>query len=320
MRSSPPAARAVGPGDVEAETRRAALARAAVEHGRRVVRCPAPPSSTASTTRPPPAVTVHRVRRALGGVGEDVAREDVDRGGRLVRVETDEMGSRRLDRARPGAAVVVSQRSPEVGPIGCDLGQVAPDGDGLVQRPPRRPDQLADLGLEAIDVVDQRRGAVALGVEAERGQRGAEPVRQVGHPLALGREELVDAVGQEVERVGHILDLGRAARLGTGRGVASGERPAGAGQVGGRPRDAASQLVGGDDREDEEADGDHGEHGPRGRDALGELRLRDPHAEHDDVVRRPPAPGGTRPRRSIVEREKAMPSLASAIASGSAGL
>ena len=41
-----------------------------------------------------------------------------------------------------------------------------------------------------------------LGVEAQRRERRPQPVRQVGHPLALGGPQLVDALGQQVERPG----------------------------------------------------------------------------------------------------------------------
>ena len=52
--------------------------------------------------------------------------------------------------------------------------------------------------------------AVALGVEAQGGERRAEAVGQVGDPLPFGCQELVDAVGEEVEGLADLDDLRRA--------------------------------------------------------------------------------------------------------------
>ena len=125
-------------------------------------------------------------------------------------------------------AVVVGQRAPEGGPVLHDLGQVAAHGHLLVQRAARGADELADLRLEAVDVLDEVGRAVALGIEAQRGERGAEAVGEVGDPLALGGEELVDAVGQQVEGLGDVDDLGRTRVAGAGVRVPAGQRAAGA--------------------------------------------------------------------------------------------
>ena len=100
------------------------------------------------------------------------------------------------------------------------------------------PDELAHLRLQAIDVLDERAAPVALGIEAQGGERGAEAVGQVGDPLSLGSEQLVDAVGQEVEGLGHVDDLRRP---GDGRLRAGCRRPASARLV--RARSAAGRVT-----------------------------------------------------------------------------
>ena len=125
---------------------------------------------------------------------------------------------------------------------------------------------------------------MALGIESEGGERGAQAMGQVGDPLALGREELVDPVGEEVEGFGDVDDL---RWTGDGRarmGVAAGERSAGARQVGRGAGDAPGQPVGRDDGHDQQDDGDEREHEPRGGHALGGERVGDVHAQHDDVA------------------------------------
>ena len=80
--------------------------------------------------------------------------------------------------------------------------------------------------------------AVALGVEAQRGERGAEAVGEVGDPLPLGGEELVDAVGEEVEGLGDVDDLRRAGDVPPGRAC---RPPASARLV--RARSAAGRVT-----------------------------------------------------------------------------
>ena len=56
-----------------------------------------------------------------------------------------------------------------------------------------------------------------LGVQPQRGQRGAQPVRQVGDGLPLLAQQLADPPGQVVERAGDLADLERCRRVGRGR-------------------------------------------------------------------------------------------------------
>ena len=47
-----------------------------------------------------------------------------------------------------------------------------------------------------------------LGVQPQRGQRGAQPVDEVGGGLPLGGQQLADPAGQPVDRRRHLADLG----------------------------------------------------------------------------------------------------------------
>ena len=71
------------------------------------------------------------------------------------------------------------------------------------------------LGLDRV--------AQRLGVQAQRGQRRAQPVRQVGDRLALLGDQLVDAVGEPVQRDADLGDLARPVGRRAGGGVAGAE-------------------------------------------------------------------------------------------------
>ena len=146
---------------------------------------PGPPSSTRAARGPTTARTDTR-RACRRGVGEHVAEQHVDGGRAFFAGEAHRVRAGRLDAAVPRPAVVVGQRAPERGALLDHLGEVAADRHLLVEGPAGGPDQLADLRLEAVDVVDQVGVAVALGVEPQRGERRAQAVGEVGDPLALG--------------------------------------------------------------------------------------------------------------------------------------
>ena len=70
------------------------------------------------------------------------------------------------------------------------------------------------------------RVAQRLGLQPQRGQRRAQPVRQVGDRLPLLAQQVLDPAGQVVQRAGHLAHLGRAGR--GRRGRSGRRRPAGA--------------------------------------------------------------------------------------------
>jgi hypothetical protein len=82
-----------------------------------------------------------------------------------------------------------------------------------------------------------------LGVEPQCRERRAQPVRQVRHPLTLGGSQLVDAVGQQVERAGGVGQLGCRARMRPGVGRAGRQRSGGRRQAGGVTRHRSGQAV-----------------------------------------------------------------------------
>ncbi len=144
-----------------------------------------------------------------------------------------------------------------VGPLPRDRREVGGRGhDAVVEGAPRAPDQLGDGRLEPRDVGHEAGVASRLGIEADGGERGAEAVGQVGDALALGRPQLVDAVGQHVQRPGGVGQLGRGAGLGPGVSLAGGQRPGRARQLGGVAGHRAGQAVGNDDRRGHQHDGD----------------------------------------------------------------
>ena len=133
---------------------------------------------------------------------------------------------RRGDVERPRPAVVLGQRAPERGPLLRHLGQVgrppppsrrAAGGGrcGSARRSPPRAARRRPRGPESPAASASRRRAVS---------GRAQPVGQVGDALPLGGPQLVDAVGQQVQRPGRVGQLGRGAGLGRGRRPA--RRPA----------------------------------------------------------------------------------------------
>ena len=81
--------------------------------------------------------------------------------------------------------------------------RAAGGADHRGERALERADVRADpLGLDRV--------AQRLGVQAQRGQRGAQPVREVGDGLAFLGDQLVDAVGQPVQRRADLGDLARS--------------------------------------------------------------------------------------------------------------
>jgi hypothetical protein len=104
-------------------------------------------------------------------------------------------------------------------------------------------DQVGDRRLQPVDA-GHRVGVVGrLGVEPQCRERRAQPVRQARHALTLGGSQLVDAVGQHVERGGGVGRLGSRAGMRPGVGRAGRQRPGGRRQAGGVTRHRSGQAV-----------------------------------------------------------------------------
>ena len=264
----------------------------------------APRSSTASgigdpraavldgeRTRPSLASTTHRVGRALGGVGEDVAQQHVDRGRGVVRGQPHEVGP---GRARSCTTTSGRRRRPA--------------------RPRTRPDPAATAARShrtATASCSGRRAARISSLTSASRRSTSSSSAAAPWPSA-SRRRAVSGVRSRCERSAtrsrsaassSSMRSARRLRASATSSISGGppasaraveSPPASARLVRARsaagPGDAAGQLVGGDDRQDEQADGDHGQHGPRRRDALGELVPRGPARA---ARRRPPSPTST---------------------------
>ena len=178
---------------------------------------PGPPSSTASSTRSAGAAHRHGVRRALRGVGEDVAEQHVDGGGARPRAAGAQGAGRRArcgtSHDRPSSSASAPQNAARSSTTSARSLRTA-----ISSCSGRRAARISSLTSASRRSTSSMSvgGAVALGVEAEGGERGAQPVGQVGDPLALGDAQLVDAVGEEVERLGDVGDLRRTGDVGAG--------------------------------------------------------------------------------------------------------
>ncbi len=139
---------------------------------------------------------------AHGGVAEDVAEQRVERGCQFGPGDGD-AGRAVGPRDARLAPLVLRERRPEAHPLADHLGGVAPR---LRRRPlgvralfARGADDGVDLVLQLLDrrpgLLRRRALAEGGGVQPEHGERGAQPVREVGGQLPLVGEELDDLVG-----------------------------------------------------------------------------------------------------------------------------
>ena len=180
----------------------------------------------------------------VGGVREHVAEQRVQR--RL------EVGGAGPHRQRSGSAARGSPRGPAPRPAPCQNSTRsattarASHRASTPSRTGRRASrirastcrvELVDVGLQPVAV---RPRGQRLGVQAQRGDRCPQPVRQVGDRLALVRQQLDDPRRQPVQGGPDLPDLVRPRGLDPGRQVAAAEPLGGAGEVGDRPGHATA--------------------------------------------------------------------------------
>ena len=136
------------------------------------------------------------------GMGEDVLQQGVDR-------DRDVGGSTSNNHVSSGqvrlgpAALVLGEHAPESEPFAHDSDEICAGVELLAQRPAGRLDDVVDGALECRDVLGKPRridgAGTCVGVEAQRRDRRAQPVRKVGDDFAFGGNQLTDAPRQPVE-------------------------------------------------------------------------------------------------------------------------
>jgi hypothetical protein len=144
-------------------------------------------------------------------------------------------------------------------------------------------DQVRDGRLQAVDPGHQVRVAGRVGVEAQRRERRAQPVRQVRDPFPLGGPQLVDPIRQQVERPGGVGQLRRRAGSGAGLRRARGQCPGRGRQLGGVAGHRSGQAVGDEGGRRHQRDRHARQCGPRRRHPVVEQAFGDAGPDHRDV-------------------------------------
>ena len=171
---------------------------------------------------------------------------------------------------RDGAALLLGQHRPEAHPFRDDGGRVAPGAQPLADRAPGLGDDLVDPLADGVDVLQQADAIVLrqrLDVQPQRGERGPQPVGEIGRGLALGGQELTDPPGQVVHGGRDTAHLGRSRGGRPGGQVAGAEPVRRRRQVGHRPGERAGQPVGHEQGQQEQDDPQPTEHQPGPGDA-----------------------------------------------------
>ena len=217
----------------------------------------------------------------LRGVREHVAEQYVQAGGQVRSGQPDRHRLvRDLDRHLP--VLVVGQHGPERGPFRGDLHGVA--GAGPVTTAPGVLDQRGHRLLQGLHAGGEPAVGVTvvggLGLQPQRRQRGAQPVRQVGEGLPVLPDQLADPARQVVQAAGHLADLVRAGRVSPGLQVPVGQPLGHPGQLGDGPGDRAGQPDSDGHAEREQHEAQAGQDQPRLGDPVGQLRIADEGPDH----------------------------------------
>jgi hypothetical protein len=218
-------------------------------------------------------------------VGQHVAEEGIEAGGEVIVGHGDRTRTVRELRLDP-AILFFGQHRPERQPIPRHLAEVARHvliGD---RRSAGLADELGDCPFEFVDIGRQ---AVTLGrigqrvaVQSQRRDRGAETVGEIGDQFAFGLQQLGDSVGQPVQGLADLDDLGRPGGLDPSRQVSPAQLLGGRGQLAHRQHDRAGQPIGDGDGDGDQPEAERSEQQPRRRDPLGERggRHGDGHDRH----------------------------------------
>ena len=238
---------------------------------------PAPASETSTITASLAVVHVDGEGGALRGVPEDVAEQRIECG--------DEFGAGRrgcvpdgpLPRARtsrPSSSASADQKSIR-SRITSEASQPAPGpvAGGLRLGVAGGADDRVDLALQLLDGGPGLLGGRALaergGVEPQHGERGAQPVREVGGQFPFVGEELDDLVGHGVERDGGGPQFRRPLLADPGPELALPQVVGGAREPLGGLHHPYAEPVGDRDRADDQRDADARQHQPGGGDPVG---------------------------------------------------
>ncbi len=154
----------------------------------------------------------HLEARPVGGVCKHVSQQSVYHclqvaGGACYPVTT------RSDLQRPTPALLVGERPPILGATAHHAPQIDGGTGALSHRSPRLPDDVIHRTFQFVDVVGEPLPLLdateRLGIEAQRGERSPQSVRQVGHHLSLLSQQHPDPLDEAVESSPHFDQLRR---------------------------------------------------------------------------------------------------------------
>ena len=142
-------------------------------------------------------------RGALLGVRHDVLQQRIDRGGEVLGGRADRHGAVRTTTVlgRPCSSMSGDQNSTR-----SRTTSAASQEGNRPSRCGRRAARITAVSMRSSsltrrpEALSLGRVAQRLGLEPQRRQRRAQPVRQVGNGLALFHDQLIDPVGEPVQR------------------------------------------------------------------------------------------------------------------------
>lgn len=174
------------------------------------------------------------LEQALDGVGERLGTQ---------RHDHRRAGGREL----AGTALLFGEDPPEGEALANDGGQIGRPA------PFRRPspgvgDDGVDVAVQPVDVLEEALALLGvvepLDAQPQGRQWCAQPMRKVGHGLTFCGEQVVESVGELVERLAHRLHFVRAPRFDAGIEVAAGETPRCVGELMDRRHGGPAQPIG----------------------------------------------------------------------------
>jgi hypothetical protein len=239
-----------------------------------------------------PASRRHRLQadrqcRVDRRVGEHVAHQGIHAGGEIGLADLDGHRMRRNPYAdRP--ALLLGDHGPEIHPGRDHRRGVTRDCGSFPDRAVGFVNHVVHRAVDRVQVRDQAGPDVLAGqrfdVDAQRGERCPQPVRDVGHRGALLGEQLDDAGRQPVEAVAHLAHLWWPVVTGPSTETAFSE-PVGHARDGGQgPGQPPREQIRHKHAHHQQAEAEQPEHQPRSRDAGGQGLVRDERPDHRGAV------------------------------------